>query len=321
MRKTVTLITALALALTMLLNLTGCSIFDVSEDDLSDVTRADMPRTDRLPVTEGEIIAYYNELMTALKNDGAFTPETKPGILTEDSLDVYDIRLLKPSDSGEPVEDDSLKTMQKSAGKIRDRILDGLDLSVPTVQFGDMTASAKNVIAPVGADALALHAADVKHADLEIDGTHLNIFITLHGAASAIDKVYDAREPAKVIDAINKQSGEYCVVNSYHKDYVEIDPVNDPENPDNNVDAVYSRIEMVVELEKHEDGGFVSTGRVESVTYTVISDVTADLSMVGPFEALGPVICTMRMTETRKHTFDWYGSATWEPSVLEAASK
>ena len=65
----------------------------------------------------------------------------------------------------------------------------------------------------------------------------------------------------------------------------------------------------------------MSTGRVDTLRCTIISDVTADLSMTGPFEAMGPVICTFRMTETRTHTFDWYGSATWEPSVLEGATE
>ncbi len=284
----------------LVFSLAGCSLF--AEEEENEFEPAEIPLNVDIPVDEAEVISYFNTIVSYIQRDGNFTEDKKPGIKTSEwlSVDGRSIRIL----TAEGNEDDSLEGLNAAAKKIKDAILDGVDLSFPLIPFGDSSAKASEVIYPYDSDAIKLTADDVEYADCTVDADNLHIVITLADTPEAIRNVFGIRDKSEIIGKINETTASYALVNDYDIDY-EIE-VPDGDTP------IKSTISLSCEVKKQDDGSYKCTGRITEFTYTVNELVSADITCGGSLKDYGDIILKFRLTDTRSYEFDWYGSAVWE---------
>lgn len=301
MKKRLTTVMALLLCVSMALCLSSCGKTDVDED-VSDFVAATIPVSANVPVSKQEIIDFYNDIISKVQDNTTFTSENRPGVKTNESLRVGDLKILAFNKAtGTATESDSLKSLNKSAKAIKDRILGGIDLSIPVVPFGDMNTSVADVIYPYDSAVSAISAEDVVFAECNVDSNNLNVYLKLSSAPETIDKVFGIRDKASIISDMNSHSSEYAEIQDYTLSYV-----NDAEND------VYSSIYLSVEVEKQEDGTFVCTGRITSLDIKIISDVSAEVEAKGSFADSGDLQVNFRLTDEKYYEFDWLGTSTWE---------
>lgn len=307
MKKRLTLLTAILLCFAMLFSFASCTTTDEDEDSTDVFVAATIPVDSNIPVSETDIIDFYNSIMVNLQKSDMFTNENKPGIkLNEsyraDNIDIFSINAA----TGEPLTGDdaseSLNALKKSAKAIKDRILKGVPTDSDVIGFGDMDKSISSIVYPYdGTSSLSVE--DVVKAECDVDGNNLNIAITLEGNVNTVDKIFGTRDKAEVISDFNEHCKEYANVKDYSVEYVQ-----DSEN------NIYSTINMSVEVEKQADGTYKCTGRIMSINMSIICDVTADIDCNGSFESYGDIQVKFRFTDTKNYEFDWLGSSTWEPT-------
>ena len=302
MKKNISVLMAILLCFAMIASFTACadSTAEVEEDPF---VAATIDVGDAIPVSENEIIAFYNDIISKVQTDANFTAENKPGLKTNESLRADSIKILAlDTATGEATESDSLKALNNSAKAIKDRIIGGIDTSIPVIPFGDMNNSASSVIYPYDSTAVTLTTEDVLKAECSADGNNLNISIVLNNTAETIENVFGIRDKEAVLAALNENCADYASVNDYTVTYVA-----DEEN------NTYSTINLSVELEKQENGSYKCTGRITSFRINIIADIAADLTCKGSFADNGDVQVQFRMTDEKNYEFDWLGTASWEP--------
>lgn len=308
MKKKFTILTAILLCLVMVMSFAGCSTSG-SEEDVDTFVAATIDVGEDIPVSEAEIIAFYNDIITKVQTDSNFTAENKPGLSTSESIHIDGIKVLSyNAETGEATENDALKALSASAKAIKDRMLGGIDTSVPVIPFGDMNASIDSVIYPYDSTASLLTAEDVIKAECNADGSNLNISITLNNSVETVDNIFGIRDKAEVIAAMNAECAKLANITDYTVTYVA-----DEEN------NTYSTINLSVELEQQEDGSYKCTGRITSFRINIIADVTANATCNGSFADYGDIQVQFRFTDEKNYSFDWMGNATWEP--VEPASE
>lgn len=287
----------------MVASFAGCST--TGEDEEVDVfVAATLDVGDSIPVSESEIIAFYNDIITKVQTDSNFTAENKPGLNTGESIRVDDIKVLAyNTTTGEATEDDSLKSLNNSAKAIKDRILSGIDTSIPVIPFGDMNNSFSSVIYPYDSAVMNLTADDVLKAECNADGNNLNISIVLNNTAETVNAVFGTRDKEKLLSEFNKNSADYASINDYSVNYVGDEESN-----------TYSTINLSVELEKQDDGTYKCTGRITSFRINIIADVAANITCKGSFADYGDLQIQFRFTDEKNYSFDWMGTADWEPT-------
>lgn len=303
MKKKITVLVAILLCIAMIASFAGCSA--TGEDEEVDVfVAATLDVGDSIPVSESEIIAFYNDIITKVQTDSNFTAENKPGLNTGESIRVDDIKVLAYNTAtGEATEDDSLKTLNSSAKAIKDRILSGIDTSIPVIPFGDMNKSFSSVIYPYDSAVMNLTADDVIKAECNADGNNLNISIVLNNTAETVNAVFGTRDKAELLSALNENCADYASINDYTVNYV-----GDEEN------NTYSTINLSVELETQDDGTYKCTGRITAFRINIIADVAANITCKGSFADYGDLQIQFRFTDEKNYTFDWMGNADWEPT-------
>ena len=306
MKKKFSVLIAAMLCITMLLSFAGCNTSTGNED--ADVfVAATLDVGDAIPVSENEIIAFYNDIITKVQSDNSFTAENKPGVNTNESIHADNIKILAyNAETGEATESDSLKALNDSAKAIKDRIIGGIDTSVPVIPFGDMNTSISSVIYPYDTAETKLTSDDVIKAACSADGNNLNISIVLNNAPETVENVFGIRDKSAVLVALNENCADYAKINDYTVNYVA-----DEEN------NTYSTINLSVELEKQADGTYKCTGRITSFRINIIADVSANVTCNGSFADYGDVQLQFRFTDEKNYSFDWMGTADWEP-VSEA---
>lgn len=303
MKKRLTVLTAILLCLSLAIGFSACSGTTEDEENVSEFVAATIPVSGSIPVSESEIISFYNDIMTKLQSADTFTAADKPGVKTDESLKAGDLKILSyNAATGEATEDDSLKALNKSAKAIKDRILSGIDTSVPVIPFGDVNASIASVIYPYDTAEMNLTADDITKAECNVDGNNLNIYFELTDDAETIDKVFGIRNKDALLAEINEQCSAYAYINDYTVTYVD-----DAEN------NTHSTISLSVEVEKQADGTYRCTGRVTSFDMKIICDVSANLTCAGSFADNGDIQVNFRLTDEKYYEFDWLGSSTWEP--------
>lgn len=301
------------------MSLSSC-IFDVVNEETK-VDYAKMPETDVMPVTEADVLNYFNTVLNYLQDSSNFTEKDKPGIKvsTEFSTDNREVLNL----SGE--EDDKLKPIDESAKQISNRIVSGLEDSgkynFSPLVFGDMSISASTLIYPYDSDKINITTADVLSAESDIDGSNLNLTITLNGTPEVIEKVYGVPDKQKVISDFNSQMSSYARLDDYTETYVNFEGGTDEEDHEKILDPVYSVIKMSVALEKNDKGTYFATGRINDLEYTVVSDISAKMTGLGSLSDYGSFIVNFRKTENKKYEFDWIGNASFEPQTEETDAK
>ena len=306
MKKRFTVFTAILLCFVMMFTFASCSgTGNEAEEDVFVAATIDVG--DAIPVSEAEIITFYNDIITKLQLADTFTAENKPGVKTNESLRVDNINVLKYDAATETAaEDSSLEALNKSAKAIKDRILGGIDTSIPVLGFGDMDAAIDSVIYPYDSTLVSLTGDDVVSASCYADGNNLNIAIKLNNTVETIENVFGTRVKEEVLEKMNAESKDYANINDYTVNYVA-----DEEN------NVYSTINLSVELEKQEDGTFKCTGRITSFNIKVIADVAAVATAAGSFADYGDLQINFRLTDEKNYEFDWLGNSTWEPKAEE----
>ena len=303
MKKRFTILTAILLCFAMMLTFASCTGTDTEEEVTEEFAGATVDISDAIPVSEAEIIAFYNDIITKIQLTDTFTAKDKPGLKTNESLRVDNINILSyDAATGEAVESDSLTALNKSAKAIKDRVLGGIDTSVPVIAFGDMNTSFDSVIFPYDNPQVALTTADVIKAESYADGNNLHIAITLNNDAATIENVFGMRDKAEILDMFNAESKDYAVINDYTVNFV-----GDEEN------NTYSTINLTVELEQQADGTYKCTGRITSFNIKVIADIAATATCVGSFKDNGDIQINFRLTDEKSYEFDWLGTASWEP--------
>lgn len=276
------------------------------EEESNEFVAATIPVSDDVPVSESEIIAFYNNIMTNLQKADMFNETNKPGIKLDESLRADNLKVLSlDTATGEAVESDKLTTLNKSAKAIKDRIIGGIETDSTVIGFGDMETPITSIVYPY-TGVTQLNIEDVIDADCNVDGSNMNISITLAGNVNTVDNVFGTRDKAEVLAAINEQSKAYAEVKDYSVEYIA-----DEEN------NTYSYINLVVEVENQEDGTYVCTGRIMSLDIKIICDVAADMTCVGSFADYGDIQVQFRFTDEKYYEFDWLGTATWEPVFEE----
>ena len=306
MKKRFTVITAILLCFVMMFTFASCS--GTQEEEGEEFKGATIDVGDAIPVSESEIIAFYNDIITKLQLEDTFTAENKPGLKTDESLHVDNINVLKyDAATATASEDGSLEALNKSAKALKDRILGGIDTSIPVIGFGDMNTSFNTVIYPYGKAVVSLTDDDVISAESFADGNNLNISIKLNNTVETVENVFGTRVKEEILDKMNAESKDYATINDYTVNYVA-----DEEN------NVYSTINLSVELEKQDDGKFACTGRITSFNIKVIADVAAVATATGSFADYGDIQINFRLTDEKNYEFDWLGNSTWEPKAEEA---
>lgn len=306
MKKKISVLVAVILCIAMLASFAGCS--STGEEENADAfVAATLDVEDNIPVSEAEIIAFYNDIITKVQIDSNFTAENKPGLNTGESISADDIKILSYNAvTGEATESDSLKTLNDSAKAIKDRIIGGIDTSVPVIPFGDMSTSISSVIYPYDTAEVTLTDDDVISAACNADGNNLNISIVLNNTPETVNNVFGIRDKAAVLAALNENCADYASINDYTVNYVADEESN-----------TYSTINLSVELEKQDDGSYKCTGRITSFRINIIADVAANITCKGSFADYGDLQIQFRFTDEKNYSFDWMGSADWEP-VSEA---
>lgn len=303
MKKRLTVLTAILLCLSLAVGFSACSGSTEDEENASEFVAATVPVSDSIPVSESEIISFYNDLMTKIQSPDSFTAENKPGVKTNESLKAGDLKILAYNPAtGEATEDGSLKALNKSAKAIKDRMLRGIDTSVPVVPFGDVNTSIASVIYPYDTAEMNLTADDITKAECNVDGNNLNIYFELANNVETIDKVFGIRNKDVLISQMNDQCDAYAYINDYTVNYVDDAESN-----------THSTISLSVEMEKQEDGSYRCTGRITSFNIKIICDVSANLTCAGSFADNGDIQVNFRLTDEKSYDFDWLGSSTWEP--------
>lgn len=306
MKKRFTVITAILLCFVMMLTFASCS--GTQEEEGEEFKGATIDVGDAIPVSEAEIIAFYNDIITKVQLADTFTAENKPGLKTNESLHVDNINILKyDAATATATEDGSLEALNKSAKALKDRILGGIDTSIPVIGFGDMKTSFDSVIYPYDNTLVSLTDDDIISAESYADGSNLNISIKLNNTVETVENIFGTREKAVVLEKMNAESKDYASINDYTVNYVA-----DEEN------NVYSTINLSVELEKNDDGKYVCTGRITSFNIKVIADVAAVATAAGSFADYGDLQINFRLTDEKNYEFDWLGNSTWEPKAEEA---
>ena len=304
MKKKFSVLITIALCVAMILSFAGCSTTDAGEEETDAFVAATIDVGDSLPVSTSEIIAFYNDIITKVQTDSNFTAENKPGLNTSESIRVDNLKVLAyDAATGEATEDDSLKALNNSAKAMKDRILGGIDTSIPVIPFGDMNTSFNTVIYPYGSAVTNLTADDVLKAESSADGNNLNIYIVLNNTAETVNNVFGTRDKAALIETLNTNCADYADINDYTVNYVA-----DEEN------NTYSTISLTVELEQQDDGTYKCTGRITSFKINIIADVAANITCKGSFAEHGDVQLQFRFTDEKNYTFDWMGNANWEPT-------
>ena len=309
MKKRSTFLTAIALCVAMMISFASCSAMTVEEEEASEFVAATVPVTDDVPVSEAEIIAFYNDILTKLQSADMFDETNKPGINLNESLSVDNIKLLALAADGTATESDALTTLNKSAKAIKDRMLGGIKTDSTVVAFGDMNTPVSSVIYPYDGT-VQLNTEDVLKADCNVDGSKMNISITLAGDVNTVNNVFGTRDKGAVLSAINEQSKAYANVKDYAVEYIA-----DEEN------NTYSTINLTVEVVNNGDGTYSCTGRIMSLEIKVICDVAADMTCAGSFAQYGDVQVQFRFTDRKYYEFDWLGNASWEPVATEEVSE
>ncbi len=302
MHKKFTSIMAVVICFVFVFTFASCSSTD--DEDETEFVAATIPVSDGIPVSEAEIISFFNDIVSYVQKTDNFTADNKPGVSTSESLSASNLNILAlDTQTGETSESDSLSALNDSAKAIRDRIISGIDTSVPVVAFGDMSSSISEVIYPYDSNESNLSSEDVISAECNVDGSTLNITINLNDSADTIEKIFGTRDKDTLINEINSYSESYAEITDYTVTYV-----NDEEND------VHSTISLSVEVEQQDDGTYECTGRITSLSYSIIADITADAVCAGSFEDLGDIQIQFRFTDERSYEFDWLGSSTWEPT-------
>lgn len=310
MKKTISALIAIMLCVAMTASFAGCTSTASDDEAASDVfVAATIETADGLPSSEAEIIAFYNNIISSVQADDTFTAANKPGVKTNESLGVGNIKVLaydKATDTA--TESDALSALNDSAKAIKDRILSGIDTSIPVIPFGDINTSISSVIYPYDSAESKLDADDVVSAECSADGNNVNISIVLGNDIETVNTVFGTRDKAEVLADMNKNCENYATINDYSVEYVFVDTEEE---------KTYSTINLSVELEKQADGTYECTGRITSFSIKMIADVKANITCKGSFEDAGDVQVQFRLTDEKSYEFDWLGTADWEP-VKEA---
>ncbi len=308
MKKRFTILMAIVLCLTMMFTFASCSGTSGDEDATEEFKGAIVEVDDSIPVSEKEIIEFYNNIITKIQLEDTFTAENKPGLKTDESLGVDNINILSYDvATGEATEDAALTAFNKSSNVIKSRIISGIDTSIPVLGFGDMDAPIDSVIFPYDNPEVKLTSDDVIKAESFADGNNLNISITLANDVATVANVFGTRDKTAVLEKFNENCKDYATINDYTVNYVA-----DEEN------NVYSTIDLSVELEKQEDGTFKCTGRITSFRIKIIADISATATAVGSFADYGDIQVNFRLYDEKNYEFDWLGNCTWEPKAEEA---
>lgn len=305
MKKRLTTIIAILVCLTMAVGFSSCNTTNGDADEADAFVAATIEVNENVPVSEQEIISFYNDIISKVQDNSNFTAENRPGVKTSESLKVNDIKILSyDAATGEATENDSLKALNKSAKAIKDRILSGIDTSVPVIPFGDMNTSVSSVIYPYDSADMTVDTSDVISAECNVDANNLNISLVLSNTPETVNKVFGIRDKAELLGNINENCAEYANVNDYTQAFVE-----DEEN------NVHSTVYLSVEVEKQEDGTYKCTGRITSLDIKIISDIAANVTAKGSFADSGDLQVNFRLTDEKYYEFDWLGSSTWEPKA------
>ena len=121
MKKRFTVITAILLCFVMMFTFASCS--GTQEDEGEEFKGATIDVGDAIPVSEAEIIAFYNDIITKVQLADTFTAENKPGLKTDESLHVDNISVLKYDvATATATEDGSLEALNKSAKALKEAL-------------------------------------------------------------------------------------------------------------------------------------------------------------------------------------------------------
>ena len=166
------------LCVVMTVSFTSCSLFATEETEEDEFVAATLDVGNALPASEAEIVAFYNDIITKVQTDSNFTAANKPGVNASESINADGIKVLAyDTATGEAAESDALKGLNASAKTIKDRMLSGIDTSIPVIAFGDMNTSISSVIYPYDSAVSNLTVEDVVKAECNADGSNLNISI------------------------------------------------------------------------------------------------------------------------------------------------
>lgn len=305
MKKRLLTLTAILLCVSMVFSFASCTTTDTEEDEFVAATLA---VNEDIPVSESEIIDFYNEIITELQKSDSFTSENKPGLKLSESLSASSIDVLAyDAATGEATEDSKLDALNASANSIKNRILDGVPTASTVIGFGDTQTPFTSVIHP-GTGISSLNEDNVVSAECYVDGSNLYITIKLTGTPETVESVFGIRDKKAVISDFNSYSTEYAEVNDYSVEYIE-----DAEND------TYSTINLQVEVEKQDDGTYKCTGRIMNLDINIICDVTANATCKGSFADNGDIQVKFRFTDRKYYEFDWLGTDTWEPSAEDTS--
>ncbi len=299
MKKRLAKLTAILLSVAMIFCFASCTPADEEEDTFVAATLA---IDTNIPVSQSEIIDFYNTIITALQTNDAFTAANKPGINYSESLGANDIKVLAyNAATGEATEDGKLAALNASANAIKNRIIGGIPTDSKVIGFGDMSTPFSTIIHP-GTGVSSLTNEDIINAECHVDGNKLYISMNLNGAVETIENVSGIKDKSKVIADFNAFTTDYAEVKDYTVSYIA-----DEEN------NTYSTINLEVEVEKQADGTYKCTGRIMNLNIKAISNVAAVVDCKGSFADNGTVQVNFRLTNEKNYSFDWLGNESWEP--------
>ncbi len=308
MKKKLSIFIVFVLCFAMLFSFASCT--GLSDDEPTDeFVAAEVPVNTNIPVSEAEIIAFYNDIITEIQKTDIFTAENKPGVKLNESLYVDDIAILSIGADGKEVENEKLATLNKSAKAIKDRILSEIITDSAKIGFGDMKTPISSLIYPFdGTSSLTLN--NVIDAQCSVDGNDLIISIKLTDDLNTIETMFGTRNKEALLADINKNTENYAAISDYSVEYIADEESN-----------TFSTINLVVEVVKQADGKYRCTGRIMSLDIKIICNVSAQMTGLNSFADYGDMKLNFKFTDEKNYEFDWLGNATWEPIFHESESE
>ncbi len=283
MKKTFTAICTVILIFSMTFALVSCDISGDFTENTTDTVQYTQSNT-VLEKSSSEVLSYFNSLVNSVKTElpsVTFTQELK--------IDNKTMEIFKAQDEDE----DSLRSFNDALPGIKELILTDIKKKSGSVSFGDENSDIFFVKGESWSSALTVD--DIDSAVIKEIGDKYYITITFgdipEQSRANLAKAFELRDKATVLN-----SPEFAKMASYLelKDYT----------------VTYTGCTITASVDRLTD-------TLTDVTYSKVSDVSAQIKGLNTFEDYGDMIAKFVLADTTSFSFNWIQD--YETSPLDTS--
>lgn len=293
MKRTLSVISSILLAGSLLVSLAACGSSDSEEDAASFVTAPVEYETSATPVGQSseEVLAYFNSLVNNVK-------QARPAISYSLEKNVPNSSLkVTPKGAEQDEPDKSFAALNDSAEGLKDLILQNIKKSSGSIYFGDDSADTLFVTGESWASKLTN--ADIDYASIREVGDQYSITIAFNDLTSdeaqeVLAKAFDLRDKEDILG-----SEEFAKTANYLK-------LND-------YDVVYSGCKITATVNR-------LTNELTNINYFKAANVTADMTAAGSLEKYGDVSVMFTLEDKANFDISWESGLPVSPLETTEAS-